>query len=913
MGHLGGLFLLIVPLTCHRIWGAAGHTRPSCTEQLEFRCSDGSCIPKLSVCDGRTDCEDGSDEDHCAVNRCPPGNQLCDKRTDCKDGRDDSGRPCGLSPPHPQTSPTCTASDFQCGDGQCVPQAWKCDNSRDCSDGSDEENCAQNECEVNNGGCSHECFDLPMGFLCICPDNMRQVDDTHCEEVDACLESDVCDQLCVHANSSLTCDCHKDYQMNPTTRECKAKGDEAQLVFTSSKGMRWMSITGVENRKPAPHIAGPGPVAVLVSNRTLYWARQGRGSIYRVSMDAKKQNSVSVLKVQGSVSGLAVDWIHQLLYWTNMESGSVNVGLLDDIPRQLLYWLDQGKRSISRVNLEGRQRKTVVESNGYLDRPFGLAVFEGFVYWSEEVMRSISRANKHNGKDFKVLLSNATSPGGMVIVHSVLQPEEDNKTFPFSQEKTFKAWRSLENLDSPGFKADCPKAKDRPECQQSINVNVGGKVFHIPKQYAIKYPQTRIGSLALCRDKAKLLMLCDDYSVCKNEFFFDRDPTFFHHILHFYTSGVLWVIREMCPINFEEEIAYWGLSLKDTQLCCWLVFEERVDDVRDNLKVDRELMAEIEVKYNDECFKDMMFGDVRKSLWNLVEDPYSSTLAKAFTVVSNLFVLFSIVAMTLNTVEELQKYKMNNRTHMEWVEIITIVFFTFEYLIRLVTTPNITMFLKSGLNFVDMVAVMPYFIQIIFDASTDSEDVKGQEDLRTMARVSKVSHVLKIIKLLRIFRILKLARHSTGMRAFGFTLRQCYQQACCIFLFIAMGIFTFSALLHSAERETEGSPITSIPYAWWWAAVSISTVGYGDVVPVTILGRFVAFGCISFGIILNGMPISFLFNKFSDYYAKLKAQEYNTTLVQRRFHLKKRLRRKMDMCFHPSEEDNDSRSQSPQS
>lgn len=80
-------------------------------------------------------------------------------------------------------------------------------------------------------------------------------------------------------------------------------------------------------------------------------------------------------------------------------------------------------------------------------------------------------------------------------------------------------------------------------------------------------------------------------------------------------------------------------------------------------------------------------------------------------------------------------------------------------------------------------------------------------------------------------------------------------------------------------------------------------MGYGDVVPVTIMGRIVAFGCISFGIILNGMPISFLFNKFSDYYTKLKAQEYNTTLVQRRLQLKKRLRRKMDMCFHPSEED----------
>lgn len=47
-----------------------------------------------------------------------------------------------------------------------------------------------------------------------------------------------------------------------------------------------------------------------------------------------------------------------------------------DMPRRLLYWVDRGTKTISRVDLEGRHRKTVVESNGYLDRPFGLAVFE---------------------------------------------------------------------------------------------------------------------------------------------------------------------------------------------------------------------------------------------------------------------------------------------------------------------------------------------------------------------------------------------------------------------------------------------------------------------------------------------------------------------------------------------------------
>ncbi|XP_061539727.1 potassium voltage-gated channel subfamily V member 2-like [Phycodurus eques] len=480
----------------------------------------------------------------------------------------------------------------------------------------------------------------------------------------------------------------------------------------------------------------------------------------------------------------------------------------------------------------------------------------------------------------------------------------DKKMFPFSQQNAVKAWSSLENLDTP----ECPGGEEKPKQQLDIKVNVGGKVFHIPKKCAMKYPHTRIGALAASTDRAQLITLCDDYSFQNNEFFFDHDPAFFHHICHFYASGELWVIKQMCPINFEEEMAYWGLSLKDTTHCCCMMFEEKVDEMKDNLKVERELMAEIEIKYDDELFEDMLFGKIRKRLWNIVENPYSSICAKAFSVVSNLFVLFSIVALSLSTVDELQNYQFGGRTHMEWVEIITIVFFGLEYLTRLSSTPNIKLFLKSGLNFVDMVAVMPYFAQIILVATFGSEDGHTHEDLRTLSRFSNLGHVLKVVKLLRIFRILKLARHSTGMRAFGFTLRQCYQQASCILLFIAMGIFTFSALLHSAERETEGSPISSIPYAWWWAAVSISTVGYGDVVPVTVLGRVVAFGCISFGIILNGMPISFLFNKFSDYYAKLKAQEYNIISVQRRLQLRRRLRHRMDTRF-PLTEEVDSRSQ----
>lgn len=79
--------------------------------------------------------------------------------------------------------------------------------------------------------------------------------------------------------------------------------------------------------------------------------------------------------------------------------------------------------------------------------------------------------------------------------------------------------------------------------------------------------------------------------------------------------------------------------------------------------------------------------------------------------------------------------------------------------------------------------------------------------------------------------------------------------------------------------------------------VSISTVGYGDMFPETILGRLFAFTCISFGVILNGMPISILYNKFSDYYAKLKSQEFTSTVKARgKVRFAKRAARKFTKC-----------------
>ncbi|KAL4825824.1 hypothetical protein H8958_011503 [Nasalis larvatus] len=407
---------------------------------------------------------------------------------------------------------------------------------------------------------------------------------------------------------------------------------------------------------------------------------------------------------------------------------------------------------------------------------------------------------------------------------------------------------------------------DLPALLSTLNVNVGGHSYQLDYCELASFPKTRLGRLATSTSRSRQLSLCDDYEEQTDEYFFDRDPAVFQLVYNFYLSGVLLVLDELCPRCFLEELGYWGVRLKYTPRCCRICFEERRDELSEQLKIQRELRC-------------------------------------------------PGAALALNTVEEMQQHSEQDeggpdlRSILEHVEMLCIGFFTLEYLLRLASTPDLRSFARSALNLVDLVAILPLYLQLLLECFTGEDHQRGQ----TVGSVGKVGQVLRVMRLMRIFRILKLARHSTGLRAFGFTLRQCYQQVGCLLLFIAMGIFTFSAAVYSVEHDVPSTNFTTIPHSWWWAAVSIlalgfpilfpspvsiSTVGYGDMYPETHLGRFFAFLCIAFGIILNGMPISILYNKFSDYYSKLKAYEYTAIRRERgEVNFMQRARKKIAECL----------------
>ncbi|KAK7136165.1 hypothetical protein R3I94_014727 [Phoxinus phoxinus] len=483
MENLGALLLL---LTCV--------SRFPLTEGFpKFVCNNGRCVPVNQRCDGVDHCGDGSDEISClnctsgsfhcvAASHCVSARSICDGKLDCSDGADEQLDACAsLSKPQ-----TCTRSEFRCANGHCVPNSWRCDHSPDCEDRSDEENCDQNECEIDNGGCSHMCIDLPFGFMCDCPSGMRLVTDTHCEDVDHCLDSDVCDQICGNFDGSPACECQDGYELTAGTGQCKATGAVGHVVVSTHEGVKWMDLSGSEQGNITYKRVSQGPVTALNANNTLYWTSPENDVIYRMSLDASDHRPAVLLKASVGVRGLAVDWIHELLYWVSTSTHALHVASLNDskqrqlvsglsrptavavqpllgylfwaesgaspriervsldgtsrislinssirspvaisidLPRGLLYWADSGLRTISRVAFDGQHRKMVVESNGYLDQPFGLAVFESRVYWSDQFTKSICSADKHNGNMLQVSQRlGAVSPAGLVILQPLLQP-----------------------------------------------------------------------------------------------------------------------------------------------------------------------------------------------------------------------------------------------------------------------------------------------------------------------------------------------------------------------------------------------------------------------------------------------------------------------------------------------------------
>uniref|UniRef100_A0A4W3J0V9 Potassium voltage-gated channel subfamily C member 4 n=1 Tax=Callorhinchus milii TaxID=7868 RepID=A0A4W3J0V9_CALMI len=436
------------------------------------------------------------------------------------------------------------------------------------------------------------------------------------------------------------------------------------------------------------------------------------------------------------------------------------------------------------------------------------------------------------------------------------------------------------------------------ENNDRITINVGGTRHETYKSTLRTLPGTRLAWIA-DPDSRSIL----DYDAESDQFFFDRHPGIFAYVLNYYRTGKLHCPADVCGPLFEEELAFWGIDETDVEPCCWMSYrqhreaEEALDifeavdlspgtDRDEDPDTERALAAELCGRHRSELGGCWRLYQPR--MWALFEDPYSSKSARFIAFASLFFILVSITTFCLetheafnhiinlteytsvgNTTQAVSVEEMETEPALMYVEGVCVLWFTLEFLVRIFCCPDKLVFVKNLLNVIDFVAILPFYLELALRglSSKAARDVLG---------------FLRVVRFVRILRIFKLTRHFVGLRVLGHTLRASTNEFLLLIIFLALGVLIFATMIYYAERIGENSHelkpseknhFKNIPIGFWWAVVTMTTLGYGDMYPKTWSGMLVGALCALAGVLTIAMPVPVIVNNFGMYYSLAMAKQ----------------------------------------
>ncbi|XP_028927507.1 potassium voltage-gated channel subfamily G member 3 [Ornithorhynchus anatinus] len=410
-----------------------------------------------------------------------------------------------------------------------------------------------------------------------------------------------------------------------------------------------------------------------------------------------------------------------------------------------------------------------------------------------------------------------------------------------------------------------------------VVLNVGGARYSLSRELLKDFPLRRVSRLHGCRSERDVLEVCDDYDRERNEYFFDRHSEAFGFILLYVRGhGKLRFAPRMCELSFYNEMVYWGLDGAHLDYCCQRRLDDRLSDgqsfrgpapdrgpVPDPGPAPDRGQAPPDGR-PPPCPDGAAPGWLER-MRRTFEEPASSLAAQVLAGVSVVFVIVSMVVLCASTLPDWRAAPdhrgLEERSRI--IEAICIGWFTAECIVRFIVSRNKCEFVRRPLNIIDLLAITPYYISVVMTVFTGED-----------SQLQRAGVTLRVLRMMRIFWVIKLARHFIGLQTLGLTLRRCYREMVMLLVFICVAMAIFSALSqlleHGLDLETSNEDFASIPAACWWVIISMTTVGYGDMYPVTVPGRLLGGVCVVSGIVLLALPITFIYHSFVQCYHELR-------------------------------------------
>ena len=355
------------------------------------------------------------------------------------------------------------------------------------------------------------------------------------------------------------------------------------------------------------------------------------------------------------------------------------------------------------------------------------------------------------------------------------------------------------------------KVSDRND---GITVNVSGKKYFFTGRLLSLFPN----SLLAHRRKRAFF-----YDSIRDELFFDRNRTAFETVFHFYVSkGRLMFPDENFPEQLlADELYFFGL------------YEYINEDIKKTKLALPSALTKRQVMPLRKC---------QREVWKIFEVPDSNALARLVNLFSLLVIVCSAIILCVDTLPTFRNYKAvtlasnaasntsknssygNHSTKTQKIGIVHILeascisWFTLELIARFSVSPEKRKFFVQALNIIDLVVIVPFYISLFISFGS--------------IRVSL--YILRILRLSRVFRVLKISRYVTTMKVLGKTFKDSIGDLWTMLFLNIIGTVLFGSIAYYCEQWHEGTKFESIPVSCWWAMVTITTLGYGDIVPKTL-------------------------------------------------------------------------------